>query len=185
MNEEIWKDIPGWEGQYQASTWGRIKSVPRKRVKLDGSIWYTKEKLLKPATMRDGYLMVCFNTSATKASYLVHRLIAKTFIPNPELLTTVNHINEIKTDNRVENLEWASRLQQMNAGTVKDRIRKTMTLRPTCFRRVRQKLNGQIIAIFPTIEAAGMATGTNSTAICMCCKGRRKHANKYEWEYDD
>lgn len=103
--EEIWKDIQGFEGYYQVSNLGRVKSLERsintyfgKRLK--------KEKIKKPQTHNQGYLIVWLPIVGTK---LIHRLVAKEFIPNPKNLEFVNHKNGIKTDNRVENLEWVTR----------------------------------------------------------------------------
>lgn len=92
---EQWKDIPGYNGTYQASNSGLVRSFARS----------TEPRMITPTTVKPGYLRLKLGHSG---SYLVHRLVALAFIPNPLELKTVNHINGIKTDNRVENLEWMS-----------------------------------------------------------------------------
>lgn len=107
--EEEWKDIPGYEGKYQASTDGRIKSLTRySRPRVKG-IYLIKEKILKPYMHKTGYLMVTvFGESGKKKNKKIHQLVAKTFIPNPKMNKQLDHINRIRHDNRVENLRWCT-----------------------------------------------------------------------------
>ena len=104
---EIWKDVPGYEGIYQVSNLGRIKSMSRIRVNGRAKI-LTKDKILLSKTLND-YVKI----GMTHKYVLAHRLIAKAFIPNPDNKPQVNHINGIKTDNRVVNLEWNTRSENI------------------------------------------------------------------------
>lgn len=105
MEKEIWKDIPGHEGLYQASNLGEIKSLSRK-----GS---PREFILKQGN-KEGYRSVVLTKGhQLDKTFAVHRLVSITFIPNPKNKETVNHINGIKSDNRVENLEWNTRSENI------------------------------------------------------------------------
>ena len=96
MNE-IWKDVNGYEGDYQVSSLGRVKSFK-----------YGKEKILKPGKGSRGYLTVSLSKNKKGKTIKVHRLVALAFIKNPQGKRTVNHINGVKADNRLSNLEWAT-----------------------------------------------------------------------------
>ena len=108
----IWRNIPGYEGVYQVSNDGQVKSL--KRIVDYGHLKVTRnERLLKIITDKDGYKIVGLNKDAKQRLFKVHRLVAMAFIPNPEALPLVNHINGVKDDNRPENLEWATNAQNI------------------------------------------------------------------------
>lgn len=107
--EEIWKDVEGWEGIYQVSNMGRVRSMPRMHNCIHP--YMRKVKILKPRVCGKSreYLSVCFHCGDKIKQYKIHRLVAMAFCPNPNGYNEVNHKNEIKGDNRAENLEWCSR----------------------------------------------------------------------------
>lgn len=109
--QEIWKDIPNYEGLYQASNFGRIKSI--QYFNHTNNKIYPRDKILKPILNEKGYCRVDLSKSGKSKRHRVHRLVAKTFLPNPYNLLEVNHIDGNKQNNNVNNLEWCSRSYNM------------------------------------------------------------------------
>jgi len=113
--KEIWKDIKGYEGYYQVSSEGRVKSLARK-IRCNRSL---KERILKPGLGGFGYPQVILCVDNQKYNIFIHRLVAEAFIPNLENKLEVNHIDGNKENNRVDNLEWCTRKENMtHADTV-------------------------------------------------------------------
>jgi hypothetical protein len=111
MENEIWKDIEGYEGYYQVSNLGRVKGVERKVLHPRKEFCIISEKLLKPQKTKNGYLVLKLHKDSIYKRMFVHRLVAIAFIENNNDLKDVNHINGIKTDNRIQNLEWCTKSQ--------------------------------------------------------------------------
>lgn len=108
MNKEIWKDVVGFENCYQVSNLGNVKSLDRKVNHPSGGLARRVGIELNKITDKDGYFNVNLKRNQKANTSRIHRLVAIAFIPNPENKPQVNHINGIKNDNRVENLEWAT-----------------------------------------------------------------------------
>lgn len=109
MLNEVWKDIPQYEGLYQVSNVGRVKALPRQRSNYTGGTWIQSEHIMALTINKKGYEKVALrNEYGVRKNESVHRLVALAFIPNPEGKPEVNHINCVRHDNRVENLEWCS-----------------------------------------------------------------------------
>ena len=159
------KPIPGYEGLYSVSDDGRVFSHIRNRE-------------LKPKIDRYGYKAVTLFKDGKSHCTTVHRLVAKAFIPNPFSKRCVNHINEIKTDNRVENLEWVTVKENDNHGTRNIRMSATKSKKP-----VVQILPDGSIRYFKGVKDAGRQTGINRSNISECCKGKRKTAGYSKWRY--
>lgn len=120
MEKEIWKEIKGFGGNYSVSSEGIVRSNGLLKGK------NSKVRILKTEMSKKGYLRVGLTKDGKQKKYLVHRLVAIAFLDNPNNLPDVNHKNECKTDNRLINLEWMSRRDNMNYG---DRTKKAVTTR--------------------------------------------------------
>lgn len=116
LPKQCWNDIPGYEGLYQVSNTGRVRSLNYKRT--------GKTKALKQCTDKDGYKKVVLCKDGKYKTYYIHRLVALAFIPNPDNLPEVNHKDEDKTNNYYKNLEWCTRKYNNNYGTRNKKISK-------------------------------------------------------------
>lgn len=166
MDKEIWKDIPNYEGLYQASNLGRIKSI------------FRYKKMLKFYTDKDGYLRVRLYKNGKSVYKGVHKWIAETFISNPNNYVEVNHKNEIKTDNNVENLQWCNNLYNINYGTGKERSALKRSKKV-----LQYDLEGNFIKEYISLSEASRQNNINVSNICNVCNGKRKQANGYIWKY--
>lgn len=159
---EEWKDILGYEGLYQVSNIGRIKLLH-----------FNKELLLKPCFDGRYYHITLFKNGKPKL-YNIHRLVAKTFVPNPKNLPCVNHKNENKKDNRAGNLEWCTYKYNLNYGTSQKR-RASKQCKPVICIETGKK--------YKSMVDAGKQMGIGYKHIGDCCKGKRNIANGYHWKY--
>ena len=165
---ETWKEISGYEGLYEVSDLGRVKSLKHGR-----------EKILKPIKHTNGYLHVNLHKDGKVKSTLVHRLVAKAFIQNPNNLKTVNHKDEVKTNNVASNLEWMSIADNINYGTHNKRSAEKRSKQVQMF----DKSTGELLATFPSTNEAERVTGIAHQNISSCCNGNRKSAGGFLWQY--
>ena len=171
--EEEWKDIPGHLG-YQASTLGRIRSLPREVKYKGGWISNKNGRILKPSPYRGGYLHLQLGRSSKNRK--VHRLVALTFLPNPDNLPEVNHKNFIKTDNSLGNLEWVSSKQNVRhcLDHYGGRLYKGKGVIGT--------KDNDVIRFVNSIEAKQY--GFNPSAIRNCISGIAMTHQGYTWRHD-
>lgn len=131
---ELWKDIEGFEGSYQVSSTGRVRSLDREVITKNGQKRNYKGKLMKQRPDKDGYLMVTLSLDGKYTTFQAHRLVAEAFIENSENKSEVNHIDLVKDNNSVENLEWTTR--QENADHYAD---STGTKKEALIERVKEE----------------------------------------------
>ena len=167
MNE-TWADIEGYEGFYKISTLGRVKSMPR-----NGTI--KQERILKPHIVR-GYAQAELRYKGVYKSHKVHRLVAEAFIPNPDKKPEVNHINGIKTDNCLENLEWAT--------SSENQLHSAYILGNHLVPVIQYSKEGKFIREWRSTKEAGATLGIDGPSITNTCKNRRKTAGGYIWKYN-
>ena len=183
--EEIWKDIKGYEGQYQVSNTGKVRSLQRTLSSGCCGIGRTiKELVLRPYTDHHGYLRLQLSKNSKTKKFLVHRLVAEAFIPNPNGYRCVNHKDETHTNNSVENLEWCTHKYNSNYGTIKERKRAKQLNHPSISKRVEQlDKKGNHIAFFPSVHEAERFYNIKGNDVFQCCRGLRKTAKGFIWKY--
>lgn len=174
--EEIWKDIEGYEGFYQVSNMGRVRSIERRLN--DGRIY--GGRILEQKQVRNGYMQVHVSKD-NKGKYLsVHRLVARAFVSGFVEGADVNHKDEDKTNNRADNLEWCSHSYNSQYGHRNDTMVEQRSLEV-----VMMSEDGSTIREFPSLREAARASGVSAAHICQVCKGERKRAGGYRWKYKE
>ena len=164
-----YKLIDGFE-DYMVSSEGKVWSLNYGRT--------GKMKELKPNTIKGGYLQVCLCNGDTRVMKLVQRLVAEAFIPNPNNRPQVNHIDQKKTNNCVENLEWCTADYNNNYGDRNERAAKTLTNRKD---RSTPVVCLETAVVYPSTHEASRQTGVNQRHISECCNGKLKTAGGFHW----
>ena len=178
MKNEEWRDVVGYEGRYQVSSMGRVKSLERKVKHWCGGERIQKERILKPCADRGGYLRIGLCDGEKQKTFKVHRLVCEAFHENPDNKPQVNHINEIKTDNRASNLEWATARENSNFGTRNERLGKAQS-KPVA----QYTLDGELVKIWPSTIEVQRKTGFGCGNICQAANGKFKQVYGFIWKY--
>ena len=165
MNEnEVWKDVVGYEGLYKVSDRGNVYSV----VRIDNINRKRGGRILKPSSLTGGYLRVQLCKNGKVKTKLIHRLVTEAFIPNPEKLPEVNHKDENPSNNELSNLEWCDARHNNNHGTRNERIAHALSKE---VRAVNIK-NGEVIRFKSTVEAKHK--GYDKSTVSLACRGLYK-----------
>ena len=196
MEKEIWRDVKDYEGLYQVSNLGRVKSLNYRRT--------GREEILKPSMNTCGYLFVDLSKYGKQKAFLVHRLVAEAFIPNPENLQQINHKDEDKTNNCVWNLEWCDSKYNNNYGTRNKRIADALKGVPKTEETKRKisetkkgvpnvklskpvlqldKVTGEVIREWPSTREVQRQLGYTIQSIYACCNGKYKSSYGFKWSY--
>ena len=186
--QEIWKDIKNYEGLYQVSNLGNVRSLNRirKNGKKENQFYLQKGKILKPAVQSIGYKFVVLCKNGESKGYRVHRLVAETFIENPNNYNCINHKDENRLNNCVDNLEWCTIAYNNTYGTKQGRHSEAM--KKKVGRKINQyDLEGNFIKQWESIIDAEKCLNKKraSTPIYMCCKHKKSTAYGYRWSYAD
>lgn len=181
---EIWRDIKGYEGYYQVSNFGRIKSLER----YDALGHHLKEFIMKPTYSR--YLRVTLSKNSVQKLLSVHRLVAEAFIPNPNNLPCVNHKDENRCNNFVyidengnyvpelSNLEWCTQKHNTNWGKRNSKISKSK------YKAILQfDLDGNFIKEWPSAMQIHKELNYSVASISLCCRGKQKTAYGFIWKF--
>ena len=185
MENEVWKDIIGYENYYQISNLGRVKSLKRIIIRTDNKPYLQKETILKIAHNRKGYCHVHLTKNFISKTKSVHRLVAEAFIPNLENKPQVNHIDGNKENNNVNNLEWCDNLYNMQH-SIKIGLRNNARekIKESNYTEVDQyDLNGNFIKRWRCIKDIEKELNICNQNICKVCQGKRKKTGGYIWKY--
>jgi hypothetical protein len=164
--DETWKDVVGWEGLYQVSSFGRVKSFRKK-----------EPHLLSTCVGTHGYCVVLLHDgNGQRKNERVHRLVAQAFIPNPNGYPYINHKDEDKTNNHVDNLEWCTAEYNINYGTCKERIADSNS-KPI----LKYDLDGNFICEYKSLAEAERIERIDHANICMCCTGKIAQCSNFIW----
>lgn len=181
MQNEIWKDCKGYEGRYQISNLGRVKSLEKIRTAFNKITYIQKEKILKGMIDKDGYAIVKLRTKDGKSKLeKVHRLVAIAFIPNPENKPQVNHKDENKQNNHVENLEWCDAKYNNNYGS---HLKNQSAVQTNNSKKSIKVVCVETGIIYPSMKEAQRQTGIFDSSISKVCRHQQETARGYHWEY--
>ena len=189
--DEIWKDIKGYEGLYQVSNFGRVKSLERYREN-HSKLQKVEEKIKATRKDSQGYLLIDLYKDNKQKTVRVHRLVAEAFIPNEDGKQTVNHRDGNKENNKVSNLEWAT-FKEQNHHFYKKNLKSPKNIEKAvkAMNRATSKKTRCINTgvVYESASEAGRKLGIHASSIMRCCRGESKSAGKHEngeplkWEY--
>lgn len=184
---EEWRDIEGYEGKYQVSNEGRVRSLNYNHT---GQV-----KVMKAGKLNTGYLLVCLWKDGKMKSHLIHRLVWEAFRGTIPSGLQINHLDERKDNNCLENLEVCTCRENNNYGTHNERMAKALKKvmigkfvnRQDQSKPIHQidRLTGEVINTYPSCMEAERQTGINNRSIAKCCKGnpQHSHAGGFKWRY--
>lgn len=183
--EEIWKSIPGYEGYYEVSNIGNVRSVTRTIIKSNGQPQTRIGKIINQTLDQKGYKQLNLHKDGVCKKMKVHRLVAMAFLPNPNNYPIVNHKDENPSNNNVDNLEWCTYQYNNNYGTKIERLVQKQSNNPIimCDKETHEPIK-EFLNMRIATEELGYSPNSK-TSICEVLKGRRKSAFGYWWKYKE
>ena len=185
MSGETWKDIPGYEGLYQVSDMGRVRSLDREVEGLSRwggmRVFRKKGRLMSLGSNGHGYQMVHLKDKGVRRSVSVHRLVATAFIPNPDSLSQVNHLDSDQTNNRVGNLEWTDAKGNIRHGILQGAIDLRKDMRPVLGVSLADPSSSVVFESQAAAEEALSRNRRRTGAVSCCLLGKVKHSYGYVW----
>lgn len=176
--KEIWKDVVGYEGFYQVSNLGRVKSVDRLiNGRYAGHKTKAKGQLLKTFTNKTGYVRVALNINHKVNKFAVHRLVAQAFIPNPDNKPQVNHKDEVRDHNNADNLEWVTAKENSKYGTRPEKISQLKS------KPVISVSEGGLMRWFKSATDAASVLNVQNKNITKVLHGTRKQTGGYKFHF--
>lgn len=176
---EIWKDVAGYEGRYQVSNLGRVRSLDRSCINRKGERRSIEGRILRQSPNSSGYMQVSlFGPDFKSKPFRVHRLVAMAFVDGYAEDLVVNHKDENKKNNQWDNLEWCTAEYNNHYNGLLERTTERFA-RPV----IMSTLDGEILNTYPSVSEARRQTGTPISSIIRCCSGQRKSAGGYYWMY--
>ena len=192
MMEEIWKDIEGYEGIYQVSNLGRVRSLDRYYTKphpRNGvpTKYFKRGSIITNHTLRNGYTNVMLKFEGGKKNFMVHRLVAKAFVPGYFEGADVNHKDSNRQNNHADNLEWMTRRDNLMYNNDKNASAMEQIHRSQRKPIIQMTMDGEYIREWPSIYAAHLALGLDSKSISGACRQRygMKTCGGYRWKFKE
>ena len=188
---EEWRPVVGYEGLYEVSDWGNVRSLDMRLKCKNNSFRIRKGVQLKPYIDEDGYCRVGLHFNRKQSIKGVHRLVAEAFIPNPDKKEQVGHLKKLpdgtedKTANEAWNLAWMTCTENNNYGTRNERISETKKEKHCKGKETEQYTSdGQLVKIWPTTMEIERECGFERAAISRCCLGKQEMAYGFKWKYN-
>lgn len=181
LDGEEWRDVVGYEGLYMVSSYGRVASLEKQLMRGLGS-FIRSPKLLSPIKMNNGYFTICLVKGQQKHMMFIHRIVATSFLPNPNKYPQIDHIDTIKTNNNVSNLRWCTNSQnQLNPKT---RVNNSISKKGKPKRREKVVcLNDDIVVKIYDSPISTIKDGFEHSCVVAVCNGKRKNHKGYQWMY--
>ena len=191
MESEIWKDVAGYEGIYQVSNLGRVKSIDR-IVLRSSTPQPLKGKIISQGTQNTGYMCVTLWNRKERKAFLVHRLVAEAFLPKQNGKDVIDHINGVRNDNRVENLRWCTQKENTNFPIARHKYNMANQKRiehilmfheKNSLKVVQLTKDDKVIKVWDSVKLASKELGLLTSGIYAVCVKQKKTCGGYKWKY--